>query len=194
MQPICMVPRSIYEVRKGLGKMKAIRFIVLVCCISLLITSCGGSLDPGDIGYVTMMPYVNEGMGIRSVVPLNWIETSAGEFQRRESELDQTTLILAKIPEMSLEEAKSFAASQLGLDELPSSLGNYTSPTLTWELYEFESMMGGLINLKFMLAMASDEVDVYAVLMAGLEVEFVYEAPFHETIFIHVIHGLSPLE
>jgi hypothetical protein len=95
---------------------------------------------------------------------------------------------------MSLEDAKSFAASELGLDELPSSLDNYTSPTLTWELYEFESMMGGLINLKFMLAMASDEVDVYAVLMAGLEVDFVNEAPFHETIFIHVVHGLSPLE
>jgi len=150
--------------------------------------------DPGDVGYVSMMPYVNEGMGVRSVVPLNWTETSAGEFQRRASELDQTTLILAKIPEVSLEDAKSFAASELGLDELPKSLGTYTSPYLAWDLYEFESMMGGQINLKFMLALASDEVDAYAVLMAGLEVEFVNEAPLHETIFIHVVHGFSPLE
>lgn len=189
-----MEPRNIYEARKGLGKMKAIRFTLIVCCVSLFITSCGGSLDPGDIGYVTMMPYVNEGIGIRGVVPLNWDETSDGEFFRGASELDPTTLILAKVPDMSLEEARVFAASQLGLEELPSSLGTYNSPTLTWDLYEYESMMGGELNFQFKLAMASDEVDVYAVLMAGLEVDFVKEAPLHETIFIHVVHGLSPLE
>lgn len=141
-----------------------------------------------------MMPYVNEGMGIRSVVPSDWTEVSDGEFFRGESELDQSTLILAKVPDMSFEDAKVFAASQLGLEELPSSLGTYTSPALTWDLYEFESMMGGLMNLKFNLAMANDEGDVYAVLMAGLEADFVEEAPLHETIYIHVVHGFSPIE
>jgi hypothetical protein len=156
--------------------------------------SCGGSNDLGDIGYVTMMPYVNEGKGIRSVVPLNWEETSDGEFRRWETELDQTTLIMAKIPDMTLEEAIPYAASQLGLDALPDSQGTYSSPALTWDLFEFESIIGGIANLKFKLALASHESDVFAVLVAGLEDEFIESDPLHETVYIHVIHGFSPLE
>jgi hypothetical protein len=164
-----------------------------VCCASLLITACGGSLDPENSGYVTMMPYTNENMGIRGVVPLNWNESNAGDFQRNESPLDATTLILTKVSDMTVEETKVLAATQLFIDELPESLGTYTSPSLTWDLYEFESMMDGQITLMFKLALASYGDDVYIVVVAGLESDFVKDDPLHETVYIHAVHGLSPL-
>lgn len=54
--------------------------------------------------------------------------------------------------------------------------------------------MSGVMNVKFNLALAGDEGDVFVVLIAALEEDFVDEAPLHETIFIHVVHGFSPIE
>lgn len=177
-----------------MGRMKAIRVCLIVSCLSLLMISCSGSEDLANSGYVTMMPYVNEGMGIRVVVPLNWTEVSEGEFVRRISQRDQTTLVLAKLPNMSLDEAKSFAASELGLEQLPPSAGTYSSSGFTWDLYEFESMMSGVMDMKLHLALASNEGGAYGVLVGALEQDYVNEAPLHETVFIHVVHGFSPLE
>ena len=51
-------------------------------------------------------------------------------------------------------EAKILAATQLGLEALPDSVGTYTSPRLTWDLYEFEPLLSELVKAKMQLAMS----------------------------------------
>jgi hypothetical protein len=174
--------------------MRALRIGVVATFISLLLISCSGSANSDDVGYVVMMPYVSEEMGFRSVVPANWEHEDGASYMRRESQIDQTTLIQVVIPDMSMAEAKVYAASQLGMESLPDSVGTYTSPRLTWDLHEFETVLSELVKAKMQLAMSEYEEDIYVVLMVALQGDYEAEAPYHETIFNSAIYSLSPLE
>jgi hypothetical protein len=174
--------------------MRALRIGVVATFVSLLLISCSGSANSDDVGYVVMMPYESEEMGFRSVVPVSWEEVEGAQFMRRDSPFDETTLIQVVIPDMSMAEAKVYAASQLNLDVLPDSNGTYTSTRLTWDLYEFEPPLSEIVKMKMQLALSEDDGVIYVVAMAALASDYEAEAPFHETVFNSAVHGLTPLE
>lgn len=175
-------------------KMRLSRICLLAFFLLLFISACSGGEDLDDSGYVVMMPFVSEEMGFRSIVPANWATEDGAEYMRREIQMDQTTLIQVSLPGTSMTEAKAYAAIQLGLEALPASLGTYTSPRLTWDLYEFYPPLSELVEIKMQLAMSEVDGDVYAVVMAALTGDYEAEAPYHETIFKSVLYSLSPLE
>ncbi len=48
----------------------------------LIASACSTPLVDEDHGFVPMETYVNEGMGISSVVPVGWRQADAGVFVR----------------------------------------------------------------------------------------------------------------
>lgn len=174
--------------------MKAIRGCLVVGCLALVLISCSGQDDLGDRGYITMMPYVNETMGVRGVVPQSWGETSEGQFSPGGNPSASSQLILAGMSGMSLTEIEALAASELGLNELPGKSDVYTSPTFTWDLYEFTSDTLAIQEVKVLLALVEGENASYGVVMLAVVDDFAENASQYETIFIHAVHGLSPLE
>lgn len=173
---------------------KAIRGCILIGCLSILLISCSGQTELENKGYVTMMPYVNETMGFHGVVPVNWHETSEGQFAPAGSPYATSQLILAGIPGMSLADIESLAASELGLDELPLKSDVYNSPALAWDLYEFISETLAVQEVQVSLALAEGENASYGVVMLAVVDEFAENDPLYETIFIHAIHGLTPTQ
>lgn len=174
--------------------MKAIRGYLVVSCLALVLISCSGQNEFGDSGYITMMPYVNETMGVRGVVPVNWQETSEGQFSPAGRQAAQTQLILAGIPEMRLAEIEALAVSELGIDELPRESKKYTSPALTWDLYEFTSDTLAVQEVQVFLALAEGENASYGVVILEIMDDYPANASLCETIFIHAVHGLSPIQ
>jgi hypothetical protein len=174
--------------------MKAIRGCLVVGCLSIILISCSSQNDLGDSGYITMMPYVNETMGFRGVVPVNWQETSEGQFSPAGRQASQTQLILAGFPEMRLAEIEALAVSELGIDELPSESKKYTSPSLPWDLYKFTSETLAVQEVQVSLALAEGENASYGVVMLEIMDDDTANALLYETIFIHAVHGLIPTQ
>lgn len=174
--------------------MKAIRGCLLVGCLSIILISCSSQNDLGDSGYITMMPYVNDTMGFRGAVPVNWQETSEGQFSPADRQASGTQLILAGFPEMRLAEIEALAVSELGIDELPSESKKYTSPSLTWDLYEFTSETLAVQEVQVSLALTEGESASYGVVMLAVEDQFAENDLLYETIFIHAVHGLTPTQ
>jgi hypothetical protein len=172
------------------------RTLILVVLASMLFlaVSCIGLPPEGNIGVISVVPYVNKELGLRGIVPAEWEEFDQGNFARANSPIDQSSLILASALGMSMDEAKTYAASQLGLDELPESLESYKSPYLLWDLYEVDLDDPGVGTLKMNIALTDSGSMVYGVLVIALARDYEAEKPFHETVFIHAVHALMPLE
>lgn len=172
------------------------RSLILVVLASMLFLAvyCIGLRPEGDIGVISMVPYVNGELSLRGIVPAEWEEFDPGNFARGNSPIDQTSIILASAPGMTIEEAKKYAASQLGLDELPESLESYKSPYLLWDLYEVDLDDPSVGTLKVNIALTESGSMAYGVLVIALARDYKAEKPFHETVFIHAVHALMPLE
>lgn len=173
--------------------MKRILLLVVLAGILFLAVSCIGVPPQGDKGVISMVPYINQELSLRGIVPDEWEEFDPGNFTRGNSPIDQTSFILASAPGMSMDEVQTYAASQLGLDELPESLESYKSPYLLWDLYEVELDDPGVGTLKVNLALTESGSMAYGVLVIAPARDYKADAPYYETIFIHAVHALMPL-
>lgn len=159
----------------------------------LMTAGCAGSGQNGS-GAVLMIPYTNEAMGIGVNVPLNWGEVDIGVFVRAESASDLLLLQVQRIPDMTLDEVKTLALTELGLERFPDSYGNFSSAELDWEIFEVEFETPETGFLKALLGLSADEQDTYAVLLGTLEMEYDRYAPIIESVFDHALYSFRILE
>jgi hypothetical protein len=170
------------------------KLLLVISVAMLLITAgCAGS-GQSDTGVILLIPYTNEASGISANVPLNWGEVEQGVFVRSDSPTDLLVLQLQKLPDMALEEVKTLALTDLGLERFPESYESFSSADLEWELFmvEFEEPTIGL--LKALLGLSADEGNTYAVLVGSLEKDYDRYVPIIKSVFDHALYSFRPLE
>jgi len=87
---------------------------------------------------ITLKPYTSEEFRLSGVIPEGWSAAASGMVARGDSASDQTVLIQKSYPGMTLDQINSALLPQLGIGELPASLGQYGSEDFTWNLYKVE--------------------------------------------------------
>jgi pimeloyl-ACP methyl ester carboxylesterase len=138
-----------------------------------------------EVQAVQLEPFTNEAMGIRGVVPAAWTEAAPGVFARASSGLDVATVIEQAAPG-SAEDLLTLLASQLGLSEVPSSVGEREANGLTWTLFAVE-VQG--ISVDIALA-ESDALALIVLLQSAMdEREALYQA-----VYLPAIDALVPID
>jgi hypothetical protein len=113
-------------------------------------------------GTITLVPFAAD-LGVaqvEGVVPQGWEEAAPGIYGRMNTALDQTFILQQAVPGMRGEQFLALLASQLGLDESPTSTGVYEAENHTWTLYET-----ALQGLPADIALAEDGDYTYVVLL-----------------------------
>jgi hypothetical protein len=176
-----------------MGK-KAIRAYIVLGFLAITLISCSIQNQRVENGYLTMMPYENRAMAYQAMIPLGWQEVDTGEFSPGSNQSAPIQLILVGIPDTHIADLENLAVTQLGIEKLPMIQRNYTSRTLTWDLYEFQTDSLSVPDVHVLLALAEGDHASYAVAMIAITDTFLEGPALYETIFLHAVHGLSPLE
>jgi hypothetical protein len=184
-----------HEIQEDEKEMRMKKKLLLGIWVGLLLITagCAGTGQNGS-GAVLMIPYTNETLGISANVPLNWGEVDLGVFVRAESDSDLILLQIQKIPDMSLEEVKTLASTDLGLDRFPESFDRYSSAQFEWELFELEFSEQSVGHLKSLVGLSGDESNTYAVLVGTLEKDYDRYVLIIKSVFDHSLYSFRLLE
>ncbi len=116
---------------------------VFVACLALLlcltpVRSVASPAHAQDGGQsITLLPFENELLGIRGLVPAGWeIARSGGLFVSPDRD---ASLFFQLVEGEPVAITLSQLAFDLGLPEAPGRVGVYQSAAFTWELYRFEA-------------------------------------------------------
>jgi formylglycine-generating enzyme required for sulfatase activity len=142
-----------------------IRFSTLIALLAMLmaLTACSemaaadaANSDPADI---TLIPYINEELGISGLVPEGWVEVKPGLFLRRPGN-DPT--LLGQVAFYGADKEQFTANLQL-----PESVGNIETSEMTWEMYhgEFEWPDAGTLVID--IALSESESEAYLVMLVS---------------------------
>jgi hypothetical protein len=174
--------------------MKRVLSFGLLGSLILSLTGCA-VLPPADgSGLVVMTPYANHDLAVRGVMPWGWIAVDSGQWIRGETETDMASLVQVSIPEVTRDEAIDLFLTQLGLESLPDSTGTYRSPHLEWTLFDFEMEQAPIGVLTVRGALAEGDSACYAILLAAPAADYEEDRALFDTIFVHAVHGLAPLD
>lgn len=130
-------------------------------------------------------PFTNEAMGIIGLVPVGWTEASPGVYTRGSSGLDVATLIEQAAPGTA-SALLAGLAGQLGLEELPTSVGEREANGLTWRLYALEVQ-----TVSVDIALAESDGLVLLVLLQSASDE---RDALLEAVYLPAVDALVPLE
>ncbi len=141
---------------------------------------------------IKLRPFTDEEYGIRAVLPAGWVGVGPGQFARLNSSGDLAFLVIAKLPDVPLDQQLPLRLQGLGIDELPESVARYDTPAFSWDLYAFEgrsASLGGTLAVDYAIAQTDD-----GTYLAGLySVPHEYES-LHQAVFLPVLDALAPLE
>ena len=143
------------------------------------------AVPSGEAVAVELEPFTNEAMGITGLSPVGWTVAGPGVFARASSGLDVASLIEQAAPG-STENLLATLAAQLGLDELPESVGEREANGLTWTLYTVE-VQG--ISVDIALAEGGGKVLIVLLQSPLGERDALYEA-----VYLPAIDALVPIE
>jgi hypothetical protein len=104
---------------------------------------------------------------------------------------DLTTLVQQAAPGMTAADITAALLPQLGIEELPDSLGSRETTTLTWDLYEIEVQVPGVGAVVVDLALAEADGTAYVVLLQAMAEE---HDELHEGVFLPAVEALAPVE
>ena len=176
------------------------RFILLaVLCLNLLAACTAGrgeELPESAAPNGELIPYHSEMMGIRSLVPSDWVQFfPVGAFVRTMPQTDPTFLIFGAIPGATPDQMMASLAAQTGLQEAPESSGIRMTDAFNWSLYHFEFQQGLLLTydpdygtLVADVALAESDGVVYAVASGSPVNE---RDQLYETVFLPAVDALE---
>lgn len=163
------------------------KLLVGLVIATLLISACGCGEKVIDIP--ELESFTNEVMGISGVVPEGWNEAAPGTYIRASSEDDQTVIIQQAALGMTTDQITAALLLQLGIEELPESVGSYKSAALTWDLYMIEVEAPG-VTVMVDAALAETDTAIYIILLQAMPDEY---DVLHEAVFMPAIDALTPL-
>jgi pimeloyl-ACP methyl ester carboxylesterase len=140
---------------------------------------------------ITLEPYTSEELGLSGVTPEGWAIVASGMYARGDSASDQTVLIQKSYPGMTLDQINSALLPQLGVGELPASLGQYENEDFTWDLYKVKVEAPNIGTFIVDIAQFEDSGTAYMVLLQTLAEDY---QSLHEFIFMPAVEALKNLE
>ena len=161
--------------------LKKMLMFALLLAMLLAVASCTNSVAEDHSGVIIMEPFTSEEFGIRGVVPAGLP--------------DQFALIQQSFPGTK-DELTPVLLDQANLKELPKPTGSYKGRTFTWDLYTFETQIESVSPeiVRIDLALAEDDSASYLVALVTLPSDYDENVPMFETIFLHAVYALAPLE
>lgn len=159
---------------------KMLMFALLLGTI-LALAACTGSVAEDHGGVIIMEPFTSEEFGIRGIVPA--------------SLPDQFALVQQSFP-ATKDELTPVLLAQANLKELPEPTGSYKGSAFTWDLYTFETQIEDVSPdmVRVDLALAEGDSASYLIALVTLPGDYDANAPMFETIFLHAVYALAPLD
>jgi CubicO group peptidase (beta-lactamase class C family) len=148
----------------------------------------------GEEGPATTVlePFTNDAMGISGVAPEGWAEAAPGTYARGANATDPTVLIQKSYPGTTLDQINAALLPQLGLEELPESVGSRESAAFTWDLYTVEVEAPGVGMFTVEIAQSETDAAAYMVLLQALADDFDMNS-YREAIFLPTVDALAAL-
>jgi pimeloyl-ACP methyl ester carboxylesterase len=136
---------------------------------------------------ISMAPFTDTTYGITGLAPQGWSNYGYGYYQRRNSPLDVTTLVIQAAPygQEELLQLLSGSFGQTGFDVTPEETGTYEADGQTWTLYE--SWYYGMYPVE----VAMTEFDGLTALIV-LVCDPGERDALHESVFLPAIDALVP--
>lgn len=106
--------------------------------ISAEVVGDAPSQDSSIGATIPLEHYTSEEFGLNGVNPQGWPVAAPGMVARGASASDQSVLIQKSYPGMTLEQINNALLPQLGIGELPASLGQYETDDFNWDVYKVE--------------------------------------------------------
>jgi pimeloyl-ACP methyl ester carboxylesterase len=163
--------------------LKSLYKAVLLCAVVLMTTWVSAQDE------VQLVPFSDEAFGISGVIPQGWISPSPGLFVRQKDNADGTLLVIQSAF-ASPESVWTSLLPQLGLDNIPESVGSLQTASLDWSLYQVEVTAQGL-TVSIDLGLANANGRTYSVLLQSASAEAM---SLRESVFMPVMEGLEPIQ
>lgn len=132
---------------------------------------------------VTLVPFTDEILGVSGVAPEGWNELSPGIYER--SALGLVVILQQSAPGMGADDFLQFLTTQLGLSEIPESVGSREASDLHWSLYEVE-VQGLLLDG----AIAESNGTSYFILLQSTAGERDF---YYAEVYLPAIDALTPM-
>ena len=133
---------------------------------------------------ITLVPFTDEILGISGVVPEGWEELAPGIYAR--SALGLVAIVQQAVPGIGADDLLQLLTTDLGLDEVPESVGSREANDLNWSLYEVEVQ-----GLSIDLAVAESNGTSYLILLQSTASERDF---YYAEVFLPAVDALTPIE
>lgn len=173
------------------------KIIDILLLFLLILTVSVGCTNKVDITKNNdLVPYTSRSMGIRSLVPEDWVQFfPMGTFVRAMPQSDPTFLIFGAIPGVTSEQIIASLMAQAGIPDTPTSTGNHKTDRFDWTLYSLEIQQGFTLasnpdygTLIADIALAEADGKVFAV-GTGFPVD--ERDVLYETVFLPVVDAFE---
>lgn len=147
-----------------------------------------GMLDTLSAGYeaqsaIELVPYANDAMGYRGVVPAGWRELAPGVHARGDPASDPTVLVQRSAPKESAEELIAGTLGEFGAEGLPSEpMDTVEAGAHSWKLYMIQA------RSTLAAAVAESETTTYLVVLSAAPEEM---DALVETVFFPALGALA---
>ena len=153
-------------------------------CISEMV-ALSFAVPADSASIIELELFTDEGMNISGVAPVGWTEAAPGVYSRASSGLDAAALIEQAAPG-SVQDLLARLTGQLGLDEMPPSVGEREANNLTWTLYAV-TVQGVSVDI----AVSQGEELALIVLLQGAPEE---RDILYEQLFLPAVDALAPID
>ena len=134
---------------------------------------------------IILVPFTNEGFGIRGVVPAGWVEFVPGGYKRAASD-DVALYQQAAAGASTVESVLGALSEELGLDDPPRPSGAMETDGASWSLFEVETQ-----GQSFDIAVAEGGDRVVAVVLRSLPT---LRGFYRDEVFLPVVEAVAVLE
>ncbi|MCA0457780.1 MAG: alpha/beta hydrolase [Chloroflexi bacterium] len=154
--------------------------------ILFMILVLGTGIIAAQETEITLEPLNDTHFGLTTVVPSGWTSLGNGLLQRGATPEDVTLLGIQSAP-FKIDALMDAVLPQLGLSEVPESVGTLETETLTWTLYKVD-VSAGAQTVMVDLAVTEADNKSYLVLLQTSPED--YDA-LHEAVFLPVVEALE---
>jgi CubicO group peptidase (beta-lactamase class C family) len=177
------------------------RYLSAFALLSVLagLAACGGQqfpepipLTPADVEHLTLAPYTDAHQGFHSVVPEGWFAAMPGVtilISGPPETRPGAALILRLEAGFTLDRTVKSWLPLLGLQKLPERAEQRQTPSLTWDLYTYETNDTNMGPRKGTMALAETEDGVYLAVLVAMREQ--YEI-LHETVLLPAVDTMAP--
>jgi len=155
--------------------------VTVLTGVLLILMGCAAVAEESESGVIALVPFADEGFGLRGVRPVEgWTDKA---------------MLLQQSVALSRDELVATLAAQSDLIALPKSIGTYKGRAFIWDLYTFTTRLeeAGPGIYRVDMGLAERDATFYMVTLVSEPSAYAqYEARF-DTVYRRALHALEPL-